>query len=224
MTKIEERNNQIISYHILRMFIGILGITLPLIVIIGQLIQGGWVKVSNSISASYYSDFRDVLVGILFVLGFFLLSYRGKDNKENWFANSGFIFSLGVALLPCNHAVRIIQILHYICAGLLFGMFAVFSLWLFRRNFFGKELNTYLERINRVYIITGLILVVCIIALAFFVFIASDDFKDKVKPVLIVETIGLFTFAYAWFTRAHFLWRDPEEYKSRIFMFRSGVR
>lgn len=217
---INNQNNQIISYQILRMLIGIIGVALPLIVLVGQLIQGGWPNVSDSISGSYYSDFRDVLVGTLFVLGFFLLSYRGKDNKENWFANSGFIFSLGVALLPCNSKIPIVHILHYICAGALFAMFAVFSLWLFRRNFMNKDLSPHLRRINRVYIITGIILIVCILALALFVFIASEEIKEKYKPVFVIETIGLFSFAYSWFTRAHFLWRDPKEYSNRFFMFK----
>ena len=219
MESIERSRNQIISYHILRMMIGLIGVALPLILFIGRFVQGGWVNLENSISAYYYTGYRDIFVGFLFVLGFFLLSYRGKDWKENWFANSGFLFALGVALFPCKSEIQFVVTIHFVCAGALFSMFATFSLWLFRRSFCKKDLDNVLKRINRVYIITGLILAACVIDLLIFSLIDSTDFNDKVKPIFIIETVGLVTFAYAWFTRAHFLWRDPSEYGSRLYMF-----
>ena len=216
-------DSQVISHHMLRMLIGINGIALPVIVFFGRFIPGGWSNVENSISDYYYTEYRDIFVGILFVLGFFLLSYRGKDTKEDCFANSGFFFSLGTALFPCRSDVVLIQAVHYISAVSLFAMFAVFSLWLFRRSFFGTELSPALKKINIVYIVTGTVLVACCVFLIIFGFIRSQSFHSRYKPILITESAGLFTFAYAWFTRAHFLWRDRNEYKSRWHMFGKHV-
>lgn len=219
MIFLQKYKNQIVSYNVLRMLIGMIGILLPLILFTGRFIQGGYSNLENSISAYYYSEYRDVFVGFLFVLGFYLLSYTGKDSKENCLATMGCIFSLGVALFPCNNDYLLIRILHLVSAGSLFGMFAIFSLWLFRRSFFNKELNIIQKRINRVYIITGIILIISILGLIIITAIQAEEFKNKIKPVFLLESVGLITFAYAWLTRAHFLWRDKSEYRNRFYMF-----
>jgi hypothetical protein len=224
MKYIQKANNQIISYQKLRILIGLIGFLLPVILIIGSIIQGGPENIEDSISSYYYTDFRDIFVGSLFVLGFFLLSYKGKSNVETWVTNTGFVFSLGIALFPCKAECKIICVLHCLSAVLLFAMFASFSLWLFRKDLFAKKTNKVLKRINVVYICTGIALIVGIIGLIlFFVFCSIFNIKesDNSKIVLIFEVLGLFSFAYAWFTRAHFLWRDREEIESRWYFLKS---
>ena len=66
--------SMVFSYLALRKSIGFLAIALPFVVSLGALIffQTGLQK---SISSYYHTDMRDVFVGTLCVIGFFLLSY-----------------------------------------------------------------------------------------------------------------------------------------------------
>ena len=89
----------IISYLALRRTIGILGISLPFIVIIGGLTQGE-PGLQGSISGYYYTNMRDLFVGILSGVALFLLSYRGYEEIDDIVANMGGVFALGMVLFP----------------------------------------------------------------------------------------------------------------------------
>ena len=73
-----KKNDQIISYYELRMLIGAAGILLPLLLFFGKLIFNGSSQIEYSIS-DYYDNGTagDILVGVLFALGFFLLVLQG---------------------------------------------------------------------------------------------------------------------------------------------------
>jgi hypothetical protein len=81
----------LISYRTLRKIVGILGLSLPFTLlgggyVINVLLNGGLVfdlGVENSVSSYYHTEMRDVFVGTLCVIGFFLLSYRGHERKDN---------------------------------------------------------------------------------------------------------------------------------------------
>ena len=125
---------QLISYLYLRMLIGLCGFVLPLLCLIYGIFHG----FKDSISDYYDTCLRNVFEGILFVLGFFLLTYKGykpKNNnlaeKDNVFANWGFLFALGVALCPVNYPSAWVQRTHLISAFLLFTVFIYSSLRLF---------------------------------------------------------------------------------------------
>ena len=64
----------IISYLAMRRLTGILGISLPFIVILGGLSQSD-PGLQGSISGYYYTNMRDLFVGILSGVALFLLSY-----------------------------------------------------------------------------------------------------------------------------------------------------
>ncbi|HRX92798.1 MAG TPA: hypothetical protein P5158_01715, partial [Chitinophagaceae bacterium] len=77
-------NDQIISYYTLRILIGAIGILLPLLVVIGKWVSNKTPALEYSIS-DYYDNGAagDILVGVLFVLGFFLLTYKGPEKIDN---------------------------------------------------------------------------------------------------------------------------------------------
>ena len=100
-----------IDHLILRKYLGILGMALPLILILGN----GF-KVENSISHYYYTTMSVVFTGTLIAFGFFLISYRGyiKDDNElfsdNFITNTAGILAFIVAIIPtacaeCNPGV-----------------------------------------------------------------------------------------------------------------------
>ncbi|HMX81304.1 MAG TPA: hypothetical protein PLG91_13380, partial [Ferruginibacter sp.] len=78
--KTPAKNDQIISYYALRILIGATGMLLPFLLIIGNLIANQTLHIEFSVS-DYYDNGTagDILVGVLFVLGFFLMAYKGFD-------------------------------------------------------------------------------------------------------------------------------------------------
>src|SRR5207249_7322921 len=93
ITKTKRRgndNDQIIPYYTLRMLIGAAGILLPILLVIGKLISENSFQIEYSIS-DYYdnSTAGDILVGVLFSLAFFLVSYKGYAAIDSIAANFG---------------------------------------------------------------------------------------------------------------------------------------
>ncbi|MFK7945565.1 MAG: hypothetical protein AB8B85_22015, partial [Paracoccaceae bacterium] len=87
-----------VDYLILRRFLGLLGILLPIVLIAEWLLFEECLR--TSISAFYFSGRRDVFVGIMCAIGIFLLCYRGHNGWENWVANFAGLGAIGVGLLP----------------------------------------------------------------------------------------------------------------------------
>ena len=68
-----EAENLVFSPYTLRLIVGFIAFALPCIVI------SITATITSSISASYYTNARDVFVGLLFVIGAFLLAYNGRS-------------------------------------------------------------------------------------------------------------------------------------------------
>src|SRR5689334_5098109 len=72
----------LISYLTLRKIVGLLGVFLPAVLAVGNmLMRGGW-YMQPSISDYYYTEMRDVFVGMLCAVALFLLSYKGYDSRD----------------------------------------------------------------------------------------------------------------------------------------------
>ncbi|MEK6193046.1 MAG: hypothetical protein N2F24_02290 [Deltaproteobacteria bacterium] len=99
-------SNLVFSYLEHRIIIGVLGMGLAPIVAAGHWImtQEG---LRRSVSSYYHTGMRNWLVGTLFVIGFFLLSYRGHDPIDNRVGNLAWFFALGVALFPTKPDVAV---------------------------------------------------------------------------------------------------------------------
>lgn len=204
--KTPEKNDQVISYYGLRILIGATGILLPLLLIIGNLIANNTLRIEFSVS-DYYDNGTagDILVGILFVLGFFLMTYKGYDKTDSRAANWGCVFSLGVALCPTTSPNNVIHILHFVFAVLLFSVFIFFSIYLFRKSDKHKGANKQKDMRNRVYFTCGIIMILCIagITLSMLVF---EPASIKYHLVFWFESIALIAFGISWITKAEFLY------------------
>ena len=97
--KTSQNMSLVFSYLELRKAIGILGMVLPFVVSLGAWLffQEG---IQRSISAYYHTGMRDVFVGTLFAIGFFLLSYKGYERSDAIAGDLGCLFAVGVALFP----------------------------------------------------------------------------------------------------------------------------
>lgn len=129
MPKVSTNPNLVISYHRMRMLVGILGISLPFTLLIGNTIINELGLLNNdslihrncqcyyhpysnfkdSISDYYYTTVGELFVGTLCAVAFFMFSYRGYTKKagefmpsDSFMTNLAGICALGVAIFPTS--------------------------------------------------------------------------------------------------------------------------
>lgn len=201
-------NPEIISFHRLRQFIGILGMGLPFVLLIGTWILS--ISIQPSISFYYGTDMRNILEGVLFVTGVFLICYFGYDWRDtimSWIA--GFA-ALGIALFPCT-IPGLVSTTHYVCAAIFFLSLAVFCLWLFpmtKKDGSKTQRKTYR---NRLYRICGLtILAVLVLIAVWDIFFEKNPpaWSTGLHPVFWLESIANLAFGLSWLVKGGVVMRD----------------
>lgn len=204
----------VLSYLGLRKAVGIIGVALPFVLALGNMIVKG-PGIERSISSYYYTDLGDVFVGSLCAIGVFLLSTRGYDRSDRIAGYLACFFAVGVALFPTtpeNNATgedKVIGILHYTSAALLFLTFAFFCFVLFTQT--DKEIPTRrkLQR-NRVYRTAGSIILVCILLIILVKVPGVKAVVEQLKPVFWLESLAVITFGIAWLTKGEMILKDEE--------------
>ena len=211
----EPEHPLVISYLTLRKVIGFLGVMLPCAVSLGAwaVFRTG---LQSSISSYYYTGTRDVFVGALWAIGFFLLSYRGYEPIDAITGNLGSAFALGVALFPTapdlnpSPSAVIIGYLHQACAGLFFFTLIFFSLFLFTKtNPHGRPTRRKLQR-NVIYRVCGIAMAICILLMTIYTFLpepAAAPLKPF-KPIFWLETIAIVSFGISWLTKGEAILAD----------------
>lgn len=211
-------NDVIISYKALRRLIGFLGILLPIV-----LILGGWLladsPIQQSISLYYYSNMRDFLVGILFVVSLFLITYKGSFVIDNVVTTLTGVTGLCVAIFPCfnelyeTQRVGIFQmypdksnIVHLTSASLFFILLAINSIFLFTRKI-DPVTPQKLTR-NKIYRICGFIILACFVGLVVCMLILTQEQKFNTKLILILEAIALWAFGISWLVKGQTIFVD----------------
>ncbi|UCG50546.1 MAG: DUF998 domain-containing protein [Candidatus Latescibacterota bacterium] len=207
--------SMVFSYLALRKTVGILGIAFPFVLSLGALIffRTG---IQGSISGYYHTGMRDVFVGILCVIGFFLLSYRGHGCLDDIVGDLACIFAVGVALFPTNPecvtegGTRIIGHLHQVFATLFFLTLICFSLLLFTKTHKHRTPTRRKKQRNKVYKICGCTMFVCILLIGI-LSLFPDDVKSSlkpIKPVYWLEAFAVFAFGVSWFTKGEAILKD----------------
>jgi len=224
---------EIISYYTMRRAIGVLGITLPLILVAGSSLFGDCEEVQASISTYYYTNMRNIFVGFNCAVAFFLFAYRGHDWRDNLVGYLGCIFALGLAFLPCSISTPdqsclvgvseqnpLMGKLHNMSALLYFIILIVYSLFLFPKThmdmvtgekmFMGRQK----KKRNVVYYICGSIMTASLLLIIAYMWILKNSYPELegLNPVFWLESIVLLSFGISWLTKGQLLFRD-ENYK-----------
>ena len=213
--KSESQRALVFSYLALRKTIGILGMAFPIVLFMGALIffETG---LQRSISSYYHTGMRDVFVGILCVIGFFLFSYRGYNRADDIAGDLACIFAVGVALFPttpdqaASGGHNLIGYIHLICAVLFFITLIYFSLFLFTKTNPNKQPSRRKLQRNKVYRVCGYAMGMCILLIIIY-FLIPDDMAPKVgayKPVFWLEAMAIFTFGISWLTKGEAILKD----------------
>ena len=196
-----------------RTAIGVLGVTLPPILIVAWLLQAS--KVESSISAYYYTRMRDWFVGTLWVIGVFLFFYRYRPRQpgqgpsslesvqtgaaDSWLGKVAGLCAVVVALVPTNpppeakDVAPTIGMLHGLAAAILFLCLALFPLLLFSQS----------RRRSRVYRGYGWTMIVLLLLTVGYAF-APAGFKANIaalRPILVLETLLIVVFGASWFQK-----------------------
>jgi hypothetical protein len=212
--KLQPVSSLVISYVTLRRAIGVLGLLFPFLVSLGALLIFG-TGLQESISAYYYTGTRDVFVGSLWAIGFFLFSYRGYEIQDRIAGKLAWAFALGVALFPtspdcqgCSYS-HVASFLHGVFAAALFLTLSYFSLVLFTKTDPSRPPTPQKLQRNMVYRICGWIMLVCIALILIIKFNdAITSAIGKYDPVFYLETITILSFGVSWLIKGEVILAD----------------
>lgn len=194
-----------------RNVLGLLGMLLPFISMFSGLfvrnkVPGWW----WSISATYYIS--PALSIILGASAIFLICYRSYDTIDTVINIISGIFAMGVVLFPCKGPydypyvgffqlpVDVSNVIHSICALLLFIFLSYNIGWLFTRGSNVKK--------NKIYKFCSYAMIVI---LAIFLFLKILGFFGLPIPgwiVMIAEALLLLFFGFAWLVKGQFIFKN----------------
>lgn len=187
-----------------RNVLGALGMLLPVISFVGGLFvrnkpESWW----YSISVTYY--ITPALPIILGAAAIFLMCYRSYETIDTIVNIASGIFAMGVVLFPCDNPygyeyvgffqipVKISAVVHFSCAIALFIMLA------FNIGFLFTKGNDKIR--NRIYKICAGIMICTMLVFSVVAIIKSKVTFIPGWIVMVVETILLFAFGFAWLVK-----------------------
>ncbi len=203
------------AYIAIRKLIGILGMSLPVLLIIpGALIHQ---QTADSLSGYYYTSLRDVLVAVLFAAGLLLIVYRGGNKTDRYLTTLAGILAMLIVVFPISPTgsdfetanriqVGIFQLpagiswaFHLAFAFSFFVVMGIVSLFRFTKHQPGATEERV--RLNFRYRICGLFIWVG----AVFTLVVKLFFKSDMLfyPVLAAESIILAAIGYGWFLKGN---------------------
>lgn len=219
---------RLISFQTLRKSVGWLGILLPAVMIIGNLVFRNCSTLQNSISHYYYTVTGNLFVGILCAVALFLISYRGYDRLDHISSSLAGIFAVAIAMFPTNTSQsvpvgmalnrcvifeladdKVRNSIHYISAALFFTTLAYISFFLFTKN---KGAFTKEKRVrNKIYRVCAVLIILSILLIAVFGLAKHPSTTIvNLKPVFWLEWIALLAFGTSWLVKGELVLKDGD--------------
>lgn len=209
----------IVSYLTMRRTIGVLGIALPLVVVLGGLIENPHM-LQGSISGYYYTNMRDFFVGILCVVALFLISYQGYERIDNIVANLAGFSALGMIIFPTKMSYHKIEkvgmfliddnisgFLHLFFATVFFFTLSYNAIFLFTKRH-SVNISKEKRRRNILYRACGIIMLIQILLIIVYMVFLRETYLSKTYPILIFESFALFAFGISWLVKGNTFFRD----------------
>ncbi len=201
----------VLSYLGLRKSVGITGVLLPIVLVVGKMLLQS-PGLLDSLSASYYTVMRDVWVGSLCAIAVFLFSYRYAwlDDLAGDLAG---VCALGIAFFPAapvNATAQqmLIGVIHWVCSVIFFFTLAFFALFLFRKTDPKKKPTRQKLQRNRVYLVCGIAILVCMALLGLTTFLPGNSWLFTLHPVFWLESLAIWAFGVSWFVKGEALLKD----------------
>jgi hypothetical protein len=209
-----KEQSYVFDYRALRLLMGIIALALPIVVSIISSV------VLTSISASYYTEARDVYVGMLFIVGSFWWAYNGHTPKEKMAGKFASVAAILVAVCPtaCDSCEPSwIFKAHAAAAVTLFSILAYFCFGPFRKDTKGRGGKK--GRRSKIYLTCGWIMVACMLVEVAATYALPRDTVNGLRITYWVETTALAAFGVAWIVAGKYLpvFVDPDE---KLYLFR----
>lgn len=189
------------SHLILRRTVGILALVLAIGLPVVDFIINH--KIESSISSYYHTEAKDIFVGILCVVGAFLISYRSYKYIENVLTSILGALAIGIAFIPStphgevSHIERLMGDIHTGLAVIFFVIFAILTRLMFKKDtvdVYDAESEGAIECRNLIYDMCNLVMVlngvVCLIT-----------YLMGFREILVFESIALVVFGIAWIVK-----------------------
>ncbi|MBL0280914.1 MAG: hypothetical protein WBP31_15155 [Chitinophagales bacterium] len=211
----------------LRRLIGILGISLPCLLILFLFINTGYKYPLYSISHYYYTRIGSVFIIIVSMLAFFLLVYKGRDPIDFYVSTIAGLCALSLVLFPtdnisqkyleecpkCN--VTILNdfpfrtLFHYIMSAGFLICLAFISIFIFTKSNLPSKLRTKQKRIrNRFFRSCGFIMLFAILVVFPGSQFINEDFYTKYDITFWMETIAVVAFGISWIIKGEMILKD----------------
>ncbi len=222
------------SYTRVRLALGFLGLALPLILILGGILDQprpdlGHGRIEPTISDFYHTTYRDIFVGSLCAIGVFLISYRGYPREkgewinDDWLGTIAGLAAFGLAFFPNEGGGTVVvsmfqrmvgiqwaPVLHYSFALIFFLSLAGFCFFKFSRTATAWRKRTY------IWCGRGIMLALALTAVAvvFKRFIGGPvaDFVLDYSLIFWFEALGVWAFAISWIVKS----RADEAFVQRV--------
>src|SRR2546429_601723 len=198
------------AYLLLRTVIGWIGTLLPVVLIAGEAACYS-TTLPGSMSGYYYTPMRNVFVGALCVLGFFLVAYDSGAVADRVITNVAGVGALGVALCPTKPAVAHLTLaqevtgdFHLAFAVVAFVALGVMSLRFAEGDSDGPAGSPPSRGAAVAYRSCGGFILACVALAA-----VSNALPASVKsawPLLFIfEALAVFAFGISWFVKGNAL-------------------
>jgi len=208
------RDEYVLSFYRVRQALGLLGLTFPVLLVLGGLLADA--KIHPSISDYYHTTLRDIFVGALFAIGIFLISYKGHSRQpgerlsDNLAATLAGVGAFGLAIFP-NRLVagreNFFQLylggwanyLHFVAALLFLGSMAYFCLGKFART------KNYHRRIIYRWCGWSIIVFGILATIASILRITASPYWQNMIEfsgiILWCEAVGIWAFGLSWLVK-----------------------
>lgn len=208
---------EVLSFQTIRRAIGVLGMSLPVVLLLGGFCFGCHIMM-ESISHYYYTYFATVFTGTLCAVGLFLITYKGFGPLDDFATNFAGVCAFGVALFPTGAPENLCSIygsdfytppswIHYTFAALFFVTLALISIFLFTRTHPNGRMTEMKKSRNKLYRTCGWLMIIFSVAIP----ITGSTPLARYNSTFWLEMLSLWCFGVSWLVKGEVVLKDKRE-------------
>jgi hypothetical protein len=217
-------NPVVLSYYAMRRMVGLIALILPFALAAGDILAALLLPghhfphplLQRSVSDYYYTPMRNFYVGSLCAIAAFLACSRGYDLHDEITGYLAGAVTLGVACCPSFNPRSVYYtqldfafgLIHTAFAALMYLMLAYICIFLFRKSSPEKPFTRRKRNRNRIYGISGFIMVACMIAMVSLTVLKALERRHPSHWLFWCEALANCAFGVAWLTKGEGFMRD----------------
>lgn len=217
----DAKRDMVVSFLTIRKAVGLLGMSYPIVLALGNWLPGHCPCLKDSVSAYYYTNMSSYFSGALCAVGLFMFTYKGYSLADEVLSKAGSVFALCIVFFPsdlggscacCNVIFRpqntFSDTAHFISAAFFFITMAGMSLFLFTKT--DPEVQPTKQKLqrNKVYKVCGYIMLGAMALIPALKIKAIPEVVFNYKPEFWLEFIVLASFGFSWLVKGETLLKD----------------